>query len=60
MRLLEDLRNETLTIPRKDLPRLIGQLAELSAVAHARLVSAPEPEPREDLLTVAQAATRLG
>lgn len=47
-------------IPPAELPRLIGELEEIKATALLRL-SAPAPAPvTDELLTVGQAAQRLG
>jgi hypothetical protein len=48
------------TLPPAELPRLLGDLAEIAATAQARL-SAPAPVPLADeLLTCRQAAEKLG
>ena len=48
------------TVPPEALPRLLGDLAEIQATAQARL-TAPAPAQQADaLLSVAQAAQKLG
>jgi excisionase family DNA binding protein len=48
-------------VPVAELPSLIGKLAEASAVAIARLQSpAPAAKPIDELLSVSEAARRLG
>jgi len=45
-----------------ELPRLLGELEEIRAVAFARLIAPPAPiaQPAEELLDIAEAARRLG
>ena len=48
------------TLPPAELPRLLGDLAEVQATAQARLsVPAPAPAPSDELLNVSQAAAKL-
>lgn len=50
------------TLPVKELPHLIGQLAECQATAQARLNAAPASisEPHDELVAIDRAADRLG
>jgi predicted DNA-binding transcriptional regulator AlpA len=57
---LEALLDLSRTIPREDLPSLIAVLAEINAIAFARLVAPSENHHQPDkLLTIDEAATRL-
>jgi predicted DNA-binding transcriptional regulator AlpA len=58
---LQIVLEQARTLPPEALPRLLGDLAEIQATAHARL-SAPAPAPAlpDELLNVAQAAQKLG
>jgi|HubBroStandDraft_6_1064221.scaffolds.fasta_scaffold1835067_1 hypothetical protein len=57
---LEPMLQAARTLPAAELPRLLGDLAEIAATAQARL-SAPAPMPQADeLLSVKQAALKLG
>ena len=57
---LEPVLQAARTLPPAELPRLLGDLAEIQATAQARL-SAPAPVlPTDELLSVAQAAAKLG
>jgi excisionase family DNA binding protein len=56
---LEPVLEAARTLPPAELPRLLGDLAEIAATAQARL-SAPVPAlPADELLTVKQAAAKL-
>ena len=49
------------TLPRADLPRFVGDLEEIRAVAFARLIApTPVQQPPDELLSVQEAARRLG
>jgi len=57
---LEPVLDLAKKLPREELPRLLGDLAEISATAHARLAS-PSVEARPDeLMSVERTAHRLG
>ncbi len=47
-------------LPVEDLPRLLGDLEEIRSTAMARLTKPPTLQRPDDLLTVEQAAERLG
>ncbi len=46
-------------IDAEELPRLIGDLSEITATCQARLVATPPAKPADELLTVEQTAARL-
>lgn len=48
------------TLPPAELPRLLGDLEEVRAVAYSRLSAVPVPAPPDELLSVKQAAAKLG
>ena len=55
------MKRAHLPAPPAELPRLLGDLEEVRAVAYARLSAGPVPaQQSDDLLTVKQAATKLG
>lgn len=57
---LEPVLQAARTLPPTELPRLLGDLAEIQATAQARL-SAPAPvQQADELLSVAKAAQKLG
>jgi hypothetical protein len=57
---LEPVLQAARTLPPAELPRLLGDLEEVRAVAYARLSTAPAPvQQADELLTVAQAAIKL-
>jgi excisionase family DNA binding protein len=57
---LESVLTLARSLPNEDLPRLLGDLAEISATASARLAS-PVVEARPDeMLDVEEAARRMG
>jgi hypothetical protein len=57
---LEPVLQAARTLPPAELPRLLGDLAEIQATAQARL-STPAPAlPADELLSVVQAAAKLG
>ncbi|MGB6473824.1 MAG: helix-turn-helix domain-containing protein [Candidatus Sulfotelmatobacter sp.] len=59
-RSLEPVLADAKTVPAAELPRLLGDLREIEATALARL-SAPAPaQPADELLSVKQAAQKLG
>jgi excisionase family DNA binding protein len=47
-------------LPAPELPRLLGELAEIQATAMARLVAPAKVQSSDELLTVQEAAERLG
>src|SRR6516165_5686457 len=47
-------------LPPEELPRLLGELEEIRATALARLSRPPAPAQEDYLLSVEEAATRLG
>ena len=58
---LEPVLQAARTLPPAELPRLLGDLAEIAATAQARLSAAPAPVQRADeLLSCKQAAQVLG
>jgi predicted DNA-binding transcriptional regulator AlpA len=48
------------TLPADELPRLLGDLAEIHAVAFQRLSTPPPAPTHDELVDVEQAARRLG
>jgi hypothetical protein len=56
---LEALLDLSRTIPREDLPSLIAVLAEINAIAFARLVAPASQTAPDSLLNVEQASARL-
>jgi len=57
---LEPLLELARTLPRDELPRLLGDLAEISATVTARLVAPAAETKHDELLEVLEAAHRLG
>lgn len=57
--LADELLKAARELPAKDLPELIGQLETIKTVAWARL-AAPASKPHDELLSVPEAAHRLG
>lgn len=58
---LHHLRKAAHELPPEELPDLIGQLECIKATAWARLMTpAPTPQEHDELLGVAEAASRLG
>jgi predicted DNA-binding transcriptional regulator AlpA len=58
---LQIVLEQARTLPPEALPRLLGDLAEITATAQQRLTpSAPAPAPPDELLNVAQASQKLG
>jgi len=47
-------------LPREELPRLLGDLAEISATANARLTSSVVEARSDEMLDVEEAARRMG
>jgi hypothetical protein len=56
----ESVLNLARSLPREELPRLLGDLAEISATASARLSSAVVESRPDELLDVRATAKRLG
>jgi hypothetical protein len=56
---LESVLNLARSLPREELPRLLGDLAEISATANARLASHTVEARPDELLDIAQASARL-
>jgi excisionase family DNA binding protein len=57
---LEAVLNLARSLPREELPRLLGDLAEISATASARLSSAVVESRPDELLDVEETARRMG
>ena len=57
---LESALTAARTLPPEELPRLLGDLEELRATALARLTTPAAAQRPDELLTVEQAAERLG
>jgi excisionase family DNA binding protein len=57
---LEAVLNLARSLPREELPRLLGDLAEISATASARLSSAVVESRPDQLLDVEETARRIG
>jgi excisionase family DNA binding protein len=47
-------------LPREELPRLLGDLAEISATANARLTILPVEAVHDELVDIEETARRLG
>ncbi len=56
---LESVLLAARTLPPAELPRLLGDLAEIGATAQARLIAPAPVLQADELLTVKQAAARL-
>jgi hypothetical protein len=56
---LEPVLQAARTLPPAELPRLLGDLAEIQATAQARLTAPAPALPADELLTCKQAAARL-
>jgi excisionase family DNA binding protein len=57
---LESALAQARSLPAEELPRLIGDLAEIQATAQARLlIPSPVPVPSDELLEIEEAAERL-
>jgi len=57
---LEPVLQAARTLPAESLPRLLGDLEEVRAVAYARLAATPAPvQPADELLNITQAAALL-
>jgi excisionase family DNA binding protein len=57
---LEAVLNLARSLPREGLPRLLGDLAEISATASARLSSSVVESRPDELLDVEETARRIG
>jgi predicted DNA-binding transcriptional regulator AlpA len=58
---LENAMTAARSVPAEELPRLLGELETVRAVAWSRLtLPAPAQQPRDELLDVDEAAARLG
>jgi excisionase family DNA binding protein len=57
---IESVLNLARSLPREELPRLLGDLAEISATASARLSSAVVESRPDELLDVEETARRIG
>ena len=57
---LESVLAQARTLSPEALPRLIGDLAEIQAVALARLAAPAAPAPPDERIAVREAAHRLG
>jgi excisionase family DNA binding protein len=57
---LESVLDMAKSLPREDLPRLLGDLAEISATANARLTSSVVEARSDEMLDVEEAARRMG
>jgi excisionase family DNA binding protein len=57
---LESVLTLARSLPREELPRLLGDLAEISATASARLASSVVQARPDEMLDVEEAARRMG
>jgi excisionase family DNA binding protein len=57
---IESVLNLARSLPREELPRLLGDLAEISATASARLSSSVVESRPDELLDVEETARRMG
>lgn len=57
---LESVLDMARSLPREDLPRLLGDLAEISATANARLTSSVVETRSDEMLDVEESARRMG
>jgi predicted DNA-binding transcriptional regulator AlpA len=57
---LKPALEEAKTVPAESLPRFLGDLAEVAATAQQRLCAPAPVQPADELLSVRQAAQKLG